>query len=114
MLFAWINFIVLQQSSRQQQYNSDSLVTLGQLINNQPKNVQYGNRVGLGTTDRFHIMNNQLVRLTCHLISLVNDKHMDKKILVYVYFWSTVNNQPKNSFRYVTRAFMVYAKETGH
>ena len=33
------------------------------------------------------------------LIFLVNDKYVDnnlKEILVYVYFGSTVNNQPKN------------------
>ena len=35
----------------------------------------------------------------CSLISLVNDNHVDnnlKEILVYVYFGSIVNNQPKN------------------
>ena len=44
-------------------------------------------------------MNDWLVHLMCSLISLVKDNHVDnnlKEILVYVYFGSIVNNQPKN------------------
>ena len=42
-----------------------------------------------------------------HLISLFNDNHVDnnlKEILVYVYFGSTVNNQPKTNGHTVNAA----------
>ena len=104
MLFAWINFIGQPQSHGWQQY--DSLVALGLLINNQPKNIQFGNWVwnivALGLlinnqpqniqfgnwvwfgNNRFHILNKWLVHQTCSLISFVNDNHVNE-ILMYIW-----------------------------
>ena len=65
------------------------------MINNQPKSNQFGfETTGYG----FHIVNNWLVCLTCGLISLVKDYHMDnslEEILAYVNFGLIVNNPLK-------------------
>ena len=59
----------------------DSLVTLGRLKNNQPKIVQFGNRIRFRDNRLwFHIVNNWLVRLTGSLTLLVNDNHMDNNL----------------------------------
>ena len=75
----------------------DSLVTLGLSVN--PKMFNLGIEFGSETCCGFHIVNNWLVHLTCGLISLVNDNHVDnnlKEILVYVYFGLILNDKLKN------------------
>ena len=61
------------------------------VIINRSQNVSFGIEFSSETTGcGFHILNICLVSLTCGLMSLVNDNHMNnnlKEILVYVFFF---------------------------
>ena len=77
--------------------NSNVTLILKQWIQNKfCKTFSLGIDFGSKTTGCvFHIVDNWLVRLTCGLISLVNDNHVGNNLmesLVYIYFGSTAKN----------------------
>ena len=69
-----------------------------------PKMFSLGIDFSSETTDcGFHIVNIWLVRLTCGLISLVNDNDVNnncQEILLYVYFGLIVNKRHKKACYY--------------